>query len=121
VSRRSAGAGTFNHAVFSLVCRVPVGRVVTYGQVAGLLGAPRAARAVGHAMRRCPGGVPWHRVINARGRISRRGNLGSMLSQRLLLEGEGVRFVHGRVDLARHSWRTRIVRCREDGAAYRGP
>ncbi len=87
-----------------LVRRVPRGRVVTYGQVAALVGAPRAARAVGQAMRVCPAGVPWHRVVNGQGAVSRRGDGSGALSQRLLLEGEGVRFVRGRIDLDRYRW-----------------
>jgi methylated-DNA-protein-cysteine methyltransferase-like protein len=91
--------------VHALVRRVPRGRVVTYGQVAALLGVPRAARLVGQAMRVCPADVPWHRVVNGRGTISRRGDGSGMLSQRILLEGEGVRFARGRIDLGRHLWR----------------
>lgn len=93
--------------VWQLVRRVPRGRVVTYGQVAALLGAPRAARAVGHAMRTCPASVPWHRVVNGRGAISRRGDGSGMVSQRLLLEAEGVHFARGRIDVRRFGWRTR--------------
>jgi methylated-DNA-protein-cysteine methyltransferase-like protein len=91
-------------SVHALVRRVPAGSVVTYGQVAALVGAPRAARAVGQAMRVCPPSVPWHRVVNGRGAISRRGDGGGALSQRLLLEGEGVRFIRGRIDLERYCW-----------------
>ncbi len=109
--RRARG---FDEAVFALVRRVPEGRVVTYGQVAALVGAPRAARAVGQAMRRCPPGVPWHRVVNARGGISRRANASSMLSQRLLLMREGVRLTQGRVDLPRYRWSGRAARPRVD-------
>jgi methylated-DNA-protein-cysteine methyltransferase-like protein len=90
--------------VNALVRHVPRGRVVTYGQVAALVGAPRAARAVGQAMRVCPAGVPWHRVVNGLGTVSPRGDGSGALSQRLLLEGEGVRFVRGRIDLARYGW-----------------
>ena len=90
--------------VHALVRRVPAGRVVTYGQVAALVGAPRAARAVGQAIRVCPPGVPWHRVVNGRGTISRRGDGSGALSQRFLLEGEGVRFSRGRIDLGRYRW-----------------
>jgi methylated-DNA-protein-cysteine methyltransferase-like protein len=99
--------GTLRKHVYALVRRVPAGRVVTYGQVARLAGVPRAARAVGQAMRVCPSGVPWHRVVNGRGTISRRGDGSGALSQRLLLEGEGVRFRRGRIDLARYRWPTR--------------
>src|SRR5512145_2110809 len=90
--------------VHAVVRRVPAGRVVTYGQVAVLVGAPRAARAVGQAMRVCPAGVPWHRVVNGRGVVSPRGDGSGALSQRLLLEGEGVRFARGRIDLDRYRW-----------------
>jgi methylated-DNA-protein-cysteine methyltransferase related protein len=96
--------------IHALVRRVPTGRVVTYGQVAGLVGTPRAARAVGQAMRVCPAGVPWHRVVNSRGAVSRRGDGSGALSQRLLLEGEGIRFARGRIDLQRYSWRSRAPR-----------
>jgi methylated-DNA-protein-cysteine methyltransferase related protein len=78
--------------------------VVTYGQIAALLGYPRAARAVGQAMRGCPPSLPWHRVVNARGGISLRGNVGSMLTQRILLEQEGVRVRRGRLALDRYRW-----------------
>jgi methylated-DNA-protein-cysteine methyltransferase-like protein len=97
----------FDRAVYRVVGVIPEGQVVTYGQVAALLGAPRAARAVGQAMKRCPAGsrVPWHRVINARGGISLRANVSGMLTQRILLEREGVRLVRHRVNLRRYRWR----------------
>jgi len=92
--------------VYRLVSRIPRGRVATYGQIAALLGAPRAARAVGYAMKRCPqgDGLPWHRVLNARGGISLRANVSGMITQRLLLEREGLAFRNDRVDLRRHRW-----------------
>jgi methylated-DNA-protein-cysteine methyltransferase related protein len=94
----------FRVAVYGLVRGVPAGHVVTYGQVAALLGRPRSARAVGGAMRRCPDDVPWHRVVNAQGGISRRRHEGSMLTQRIRLEHEGVRLRRGRVPLSRYRW-----------------
>jgi methylated-DNA-protein-cysteine methyltransferase-like protein len=94
----------FRVAVYALVRRIPRGQVATYGQVAALVGRARAARAVGGAMRRCPDDVPWHRVVNAQGGISRRRREGSMLTQRIRLEQEGVRLRRGRVPLARHRW-----------------
>ena len=87
-----------------MIRRIPRGRVATYGQIAALLGRPRAARAVGWAMHDCPGDVPWHRVVNASGGISRRARMDSMLTQRMLLIREGITLRHGRVPLARHRW-----------------
>lgn len=96
---------TFRGAVHRLVRRIPPGRVATYGQVAGLLGRPGAARAVGGAMRGCPADVPWHRVVNAKGGISLRARLSSVLTQRIRLEQEGVVLRRGRVTLRTYRWR----------------
>jgi len=96
---------SFARAVWRLVRRIPRGRVATYGQIAALLGRPRAARAVGWAMRRCPGDVPWHRVVNASGGISPRARMEGMLTQRMRLTGEGVPLRRGRVPLERYRWR----------------
>jgi methylated-DNA-protein-cysteine methyltransferase-like protein len=97
--------GSFFLRVYALVRGVPRGRVVTYGQVAALLGVPRGARAVGWALRgldaRRAQKVPWHRVVGFGGRISLREGPGGLV-QRRRLRAEGVRFVNGRVDLARH-------------------
>ncbi len=94
--------------VYAVVRRIPRGRVATYGQVAELAGLGGHARQVGYALHALPAGttVPWHRVINARGEVSRRSEPGAELSQRLLLEREGVRFdARGRVDLRRARWK----------------
>jgi methylated-DNA-protein-cysteine methyltransferase-like protein len=93
-----------------VVARVPRGKVVTYGQVAALLGALRAARAVGTALRYLPPAlhrkVPWQRVVNAAGGISIRGDLLRAEEQRWLLEGEAVVFDRGgRLDLKKYRWR----------------
>lgn len=98
---------------YDVVRRVPPGRVVTYGQVAAEAGLPGRARQVGYAMAACPdeGGIPWHRVINARGEISRRaGGRTFERIQRALLESEGVVFdARDRVDLDRFGWSPPIL------------
>ena len=97
----------FYEQVYELVRQVPLGQVVTYGQVAALLGTPQSARAVGYALRYLPRGtnVPWQRVINHKGEISPRFPAESPLIQRALLEHEGVVFDdNGRVDLKRYRW-----------------
>jgi len=95
---------TFRAAVLELVTRIPRGRVATYGQLAALLGRPRSARIVGQALRSADGAVPWHRVVNAQGRISRRARMTSMMTQRIRLEQEGIVFRRGRVVLGRFRW-----------------
>ena len=91
------------HRVYSVIRRIPRGRVSTYGRIAELVGC--GARQVGYAMAALPDGtaVPWHRVINARGGISIPGGTG--ITQRLRLESEGVRFSQrGTVDLTTRGW-----------------
>lgn len=98
--------------IWNVVRRIPKGRVATYGQVAYEAGLPRAARQVGYAMAALPEGsdVPWHRVVNARGEVSRRSGRGAggrsaERIQRALLEAEGVAFdARGRIDLERFRW-----------------
>ena len=112
----------FYERVYEVVARVPRGKVVTYGQIALHLGMPQGARAVGWAMRQCPGSLPWHRVVNAQGELwasfdSRHSYGESKLAhskgahpeycplQRSLLEEEGVSFLaDGRVDLGVFGW-----------------
>lgn len=96
--------------IYAVVRRIPRGRVATYGQVAELAGLHGHARQVGYALNALPDGttVPWHRVLNARGEVSLRSEPGAELSQRMLLEREGVRFdARGRVALKRVAWRPR--------------
>lgn len=102
--RRSRPARRFDRAVHALVRQIPRGQVATYGQLAAILGYPRAARAVGFAMKRCPHDLPWQRVVNARGGISLRANVSGMITQRIRLEHEGVPFEHDRVNLTRCRW-----------------
>jgi methylated-DNA-protein-cysteine methyltransferase-like protein len=96
--------------IYTVVRRIPPGRVATYGQVASLAGLAGHARQVGYALHALPAGtlVPWHRVVNASGGISARAVPGSELEQQLLLEREGVRLdARGRVSLAQVQWKPR--------------
>lgn len=104
--RNVPGGG--HEAIYRIVKRIPPGRVATYGQVARLAGLPRQARRVGYALAALDGreDVPWHRVVNAQGRISRRSAGNSDDRQRRLLEAEGVVFSDGgRLSLEACQWR----------------
>ena len=101
--------------IYAVVRRIPRGRVATYGQVAVLAGLPGHARQVGYALHALPAGtaLPWHRVLNARGALSLRREAGAELTQRLLLEREGIRFdARGRVNLTKVRWRASRSRSR---------
>lgn len=101
-------------AIYRVVRRIPAGRVATYGQVAWLAGVAGQARLVGYAMHAAAetDRVPWHRVVNAQGRISARSDgPGASVMQRLRLEREGVAFdAGGRLALERYRWMPRAWR-----------
>jgi methylated-DNA-protein-cysteine methyltransferase-like protein len=98
--------------IYEIVRRIPRGRVATYGQVAGLAGLPGHARQVGYALHALvDDDVPWHRVINAQGKVSQRSDPGCDGYQRELLEEEGVEFnARGQVPLERYRWEPRPSR-----------
>lgn len=101
------GVPSYYLRVYEMVRQVPRGRVVTYGQVALMLGSPAAARATGYALHFLPEGsdVPWWRVVNAGGGISLKGRGSAADFQRHLLEREGVVFDReGKIDLRVYRW-----------------
>jgi alkylated DNA nucleotide flippase Atl1 len=93
----------FAEQVLDLVAAIPPGRVLSYGEVAERLGS-RAPRAVGTALARFGGGVPWWRVVRADGQPAP----GQPQEAAARLRAEGVALVGDpdapRVDLARHRW-----------------
>ena len=109
--RASQGKSSSYQRIYAIVRRIPRGRVATYGQVATLAGLPGHARQVGYALHALSSAtaIPWQRVVNAAGAISIRSGSGSgALSQRLLLEKEGVTFdARGRIPLRHYAWRAR--------------
>jgi len=92
----------FFKQVYEIVEQIPYGKVISYGEIAKILGRPRAAREVGRAMRCCPDGLPWQRVVMADGTIT-----GGVFAdiRRSILGSEGVAFKHdGRVDMSTCRW-----------------
>ena len=92
--------------VFALVLRIPRGRVMSYGQISGLMDSRLSPRAVGWMLHRCPEGLPWQRVVNASGGCStdRLPDFPKGL-QRSLLEGEGIEFrANGTLDMEIYRW-----------------
>ena len=114
---RSAISGAKSPAyrtIYAAVSRIPHGRVATYGQIAELADLSGHARLVGYALHALPEGVPvpWHRVVNAKGTVSRRrSGSGHDVLQRRMLEREGVKFDReGRLSLAVYRWRPKPPR-----------
>ena len=86
----------FKREIEKLVSLIPEGRVMTYGQLAALCGNPRAARIVGGIAHYGDPELPWHRVVNKKGRLAS-GYHGGRRTQKEHLEAEGV-FVYGKND-----------------------
>ena len=104
----ASAASSFDQRVHTAVALIPWGRLATYGQIAELIGAYGCARQVGWALRRLPlpSAVPWHRVVNAQGRISMSPSReGSDWMQRELLLAEGIPVdLEGLLPLRRYLW-----------------
>ncbi len=101
-------AASIQHEIYQVVALIPRGKVATYGQIAALAGFPRYARLVGYALNRqlTPDSqLPWHRVINAQGRLSlHKLDIHAENLQRFKLEQEGVEFLNDRINLKQYRW-----------------
>lgn len=103
---------TFNQRVFAMVKKIPKGRVATYGQIAALVGSPRAAQAVGWALHsldsKTSQDVPWPRVVNKAGYLSIMNLEHAADEQAFLLQKDGVKVIKKEelwfVDLDKYLW-----------------
>jgi len=103
--KRTGFPGTYE-IIWETVRLIPKGKVASYGQVAAESGLPGQPRLVGYALHALPpsSGVPWHRVINAQGKISFPPGSPAFSRQRHLLRSEGVVLEGGKIDLKRYGW-----------------
>ena len=108
VPGRPQDSPSFRELAYELVLRIPAGKVMSYGQVARVLGAGYDARAIGNIMHATPDdgrSIPWHRVINAQGACSTAGMTTPPDLQQRLLEAEGVAFNEkGRCKIENYLW-----------------
>ncbi|MDK1022899.1 MAG: MGMT family protein [Gammaproteobacteria bacterium] len=98
----------FRAKVWHITHSIPWGRVATYGQIARQADHPHQARLVGKILSQLPATshLPWHRVLNAQGRITSPGSD----AQKLRLADEGIVLVHGRVNLKLYQWEIEATR-----------
>ncbi|GMW07227.1 MAG: MGMT family protein [Gammaproteobacteria bacterium] len=96
-SAAAASTATRYQRIYEAVARIPRGRVASYGAIARAAGLPGGARLVGRALSECPAWVPWHRVVNAAGRIALPERSAAGAEQRRRLRAEGVVVNGGRV------------------------
>ena len=92
--------------IYAVLAAIPKGVVVSYGQVAELSGLPKAARLVGKTLSALPDDthLPWHRVVNASGKISMPSDSSGGMQQKHRLEVEDVLVVDGRISLKQFRW-----------------
>ncbi len=97
-------AQNFRERVNVIVSSIPPGRVMTYGQIAGLCGNARAARIVGGIAHYGDPALPWHRVVNKRGGLAS-GYPGGRVAHKQHLESEGILVdVDFKIDIQRYLW-----------------
>ncbi len=97
----------FFNLVYKIVQTIPCGKVVTYGQIARVIGQPKMSRQVGYALHVNPSPlqIPCHRVVFADGSLAKGFAFGGENAQRLLLESEGIIFSNdNKVDLNIYRW-----------------
>lgn len=97
---------SFCDLVYTIVEKIPEGKVATYGQVAKLVGNPKAARAVGMCMKTNPYAprVPCHRVIGSNGRLVGFSAGNGVSTKHSMLQKEGVSFIGNAIDLGKSQW-----------------
>ena len=99
---KGTASEAFCRNVYAIVREIPTGKVLTYGEIARLLGKPQASRMVGYALKHVPTNnlLPCHRVVNAQGRLVPGWN-----EQKSLLLAEGICFKqNGKIDLEKYLW-----------------
>lgn len=94
------------HSIWDTIRDIPSGSVASYGQIAEIAGIPRGARQVGYALRHLPDGhdVPWHRVVQATGKIAFEKNSRPYNEQSKRLMMEDVAVIAGRIDMQKYRW-----------------
>ena len=117
----TAGRPERYRRIYRVVAAIPPGRVASYGQVAALAGLSRGARQVGRALAVCPASLPWHRVLDAGGRIALPAGDPARERQRRRLAREGVVVLAGRVNLRRFGWHPDLDELVWGPAAFAAP
>lgn len=98
----------FKNKIYKICRSIPKGKVATYGQLARLVGKPRAARAVGVFMKNNPDApiVPCHRVVASDGKLTGYSGTGGIAQKKKMLINEGVSFKKNRADLFVSGWKS---------------
>lgn len=94
----------FKENVYSIVLQIPVGKVMTYGQISALAGSPGAARVVGQIAHYGDSNLPWHRVVSAKGLMANGYVPGGPNGQARSLNNEGIIIENNQLNLKEYIW-----------------
>jgi len=99
-------ADSVDEKVYMLLTTIPAGRVTTYGRIATCLSLPTSARLIARILSQLPDNtsLPWHRVVNAKGKISLPQNSNCYRIQKTRLENEGIVFINDHIRLQKYGW-----------------
>lgn len=99
---------SLRYFVYTTIKKIPKGKVATYGQIARLVGSPKAARAIGLFMRTNPDAprTPCHRVVASDGDLTGYAGTGGIAMKKKMLRAEGVQFKGEKVDLIQSLWQS---------------
>ena len=97
--------------VYRILQSIPTGRVVTYGQIAKMLGNKYFARAVGNILHANPDGekYPCYKVVNSKGHLARQYAFGGIEKQKEKLEADGIEVTNYKVDLKKYQLKNKEV------------
>lgn len=92
--------------VYAMLQTIPCGKVITYGDLAKMLGNKTWARSVGNALHENPDGekYPCYKVVNSKGKLSHACAFGGLDEQKRRLEKDGIAVENGKVDLTRYRY-----------------
>ncbi|MES2672840.1 MAG: MGMT family protein [Pseudomonadota bacterium] len=95
-------------AIYLALSTIPSGKVIAYGQLAKLAGLTNGARQVGKVLCNLPehSVLPWHRVVNAQGKISLPQDSPAYHEQQQRLIAEGVTIKNGKINLRVYGYNT---------------
>lgn len=94
---------TFKDRVYAIVSQIPKGKVMTYGQIAALVGSPRAARIVGGVAHWGDPDLPWQRVVKKDGSLAE-GYPGGIEGHASALLAEGIKVVNNHIEMKEYQW-----------------
>lgn len=98
---------SFSERIFNMLLQIPKGHVVTYGQLAALVGHPGASRAVGNVLHNnlFPDIFPCFRVVNSQGKLAKNFGAGGITEHRRRLLEDGIEVVDDCVNLSVYQWK----------------